>query len=80
MIEDFLEFSRKLRLKVYFHNRDVENGGESDHISVREQVGEDLEFQFVGPTPWKKNSEFEPYAGEKGDCRRIFRCSLSRFI
>ena len=62
--EDFLEFSRKLRLKVYFHNRDVENGGESDHISVREQVGEDLEFEFVGPTPWKKNSEFEPHAGE----------------
>ena len=37
--EDFLEFSRKLRLKVYFHNRDVENGGESDHISVRERGG-----------------------------------------
>ena len=62
--EDFLEFNRKLRLKVYFHNRDVENGGESDHISVREHVGEDLEFEFVDPTPWKKNSEFEPQAGE----------------
>ena len=34
--EDFLDFSRKLRLKVYFHNRDSENGRESDHSSVRE--------------------------------------------
>ena len=49
---------------MYFHDRDVENGGGSDHISVREQVGEDLEFEFVGPTSWKKNSEFEPQAGE----------------
>ena len=23
-----------------------------------------MEFEFVGPTPWKKNSEFEPQAGE----------------
>ena len=48
---------------MYFHNRVSENGGESDHISVREQGGEDLEFEYVGPTPWKKNSEFEPQAG-----------------
>ena len=62
--EDFLKFSRKLRLKVYFHNRDVENGGESDHISVGEQMGEDLKFEYVGPTPLKNNSEFEPHSGE----------------
>ena len=49
---------------MYFHNRDVENGGESDHINVREQVGADLEYEFLGPTPWKKSSEFEPQAGE----------------
>ena len=62
--EDFLEFSHKLRLKGYFHNRDSEHGGGNDHISVREQGKEDLEFEYEGPTPWKKNSEFEPYAGE----------------
>ena len=48
---------------MYFHKRDIENDGESDHISVREQVGEDLEFEYVGTTP-RKNSELEPQASE----------------
>ena len=44
--EHFLEFSRKFRLKVYFHYRNSENGGASGHISAREQGGEDLELSM----------------------------------
>ena len=57
--EDFINFSRKLRLQVYFDNR-TDKDSQRSNSSSEESGGEERLVVLTGPTPWEKQSEFDP--------------------
>ena len=61
--EDFISFSQKMRLKIYFDNRNRDYGGES-YVYSEASRGEELPVSYEGHTPWAKPSNFTPKAGD----------------
>ena len=61
--EDFISFSRKMRLKICFDNRNRDYSGEGNVYSEA-LGGEEPPISYEGHTPWAKPSNFTPKAGD----------------
>ena len=61
--EDFISFSRKMRLKIYFDNRSGDYSSESN-VYVEGSREEELPVSYEGHTPWVKPSNFTPKADD----------------
>ena len=51
--EDFIKFSRKLRLQVYFDNR-TDKDSQGSNLSSKDLGEEEGLVVHKGPTPWEK--------------------------
>ena len=63
--EDFIKFRRKLRLQVYFDNR-TDKDSQGSNLSCKDLGEEEGLIVHKGPTPWERQSEIVPNAGENG--------------
>ena len=61
--EDFISFSRKMRLKIYFDNRNRDYSSESNVYSEASGV-EEPPISYEGHTQWARPSNFTPKAGD----------------
>ena len=61
--EDFISFSRKMRLNIYFDNRNRDYSGKSNVYSEA-SGGEEPPVSYEGHTLWAKHSNFTPEAGD----------------
>ena len=73
--EDFISFSRKMRLKIYFDSRNRDYSSEGNVYSEA-SGGEEPPISYEGHTPWAKPSNFTPKAGDN----EVLEDFLCRFI
>ena len=63
--EDFIKFSRKLRLQVYFDNC-TNKDSQGSNLSSGDLREEEGFIVHKGPSAWERQSEFVPKVGENG--------------
>ena len=61
--EYFISFSQKMRLKIYFDNRNRDYSSESN-VYIEGSGGEELPVSYEGHTTWVKPSNFTHKAGD----------------